>query len=761
MRVDHVLLTSPQIALEGVSLPAYIDSSKYGTTEELLFVYRKLSETQHQLREAEKELSSMETALDDLRKRVPDTKEHEQEILGAYKKMAAAQDKAASATKQYKASLGEKEALHVQVALLKKELDESRTTARQKEESSSQMASQVATLRREMDSMHRTLLRREEEAKLLSAKSNMLAQENDTILRSKAKLEVDCATLKSTLRGREHSLAESQRQVADLQKKLESSRFRSSGNFSVPPSLATSNNPLFAASPTSNSALVTPTAPGQSGPNSIKRSVLSMIGLGPPIPTAPQTLTQHHRQSSHSSSGQLETSSSQRILLDPSSEELSSAEPYSTDNGEIFKLTDDGVYLSPTSEQGSLSPIIARASLKPGEIQRRIELESSSLSTSPSSNGHSSPPTRMSESLPPESGSHSLISPSGSMSAIPSSSSSGELIFDAAAEARLLEIQRKLDGESSSTSWAASITPKYLQLPTVVSKTVKPSSAKTKIYCAALDVSGTKLLAGGELPLTLFDAVTGKQQRLYKGVSTITFATFDEKGELVLASSTDNTARVWFPGASSPCTINHPAEVHMASFYGSDKIATIARNRSLTLWDVHSNTSYKFNNSSSQKSIAYGLHVNPISNLIYTGHLDRKIRVYDTRKLSVVSQIDTAHTDGITSLQISLDGTKIYSTSRDNSICCYDTTNNRLLATYSTPKFAIDSNWSRAALSPTGDHIAVGSVNGSIFIWETASAKLVSSLSGSKNSVLGLAWNPASYSSLISYDDQGIITMWK
>lgn len=366
-------------------------------------------------------------------------------------------------------------------------------------------------------------------------------------------------------------------------------------------------------------------------------------------------------------------------------------------------------------------------------------------------------------------------SPSQSTLSTPGSSASSSMadlmVFDAAAEARLAEIQRRLDDANfSSSSLGSSLGGKsnadLVKLPTKVQTTIQAASkSKTSLLCLAVDPTGARFIAGGETPLTMYDALSGTGQRCFKGTTkTVTSVSWDEKGALILATGTDNTCRVWFPGHSTPCTIHHSAEVQMGCFLSSSRIATIARNRTLSVFDISassSSSSYKFVRSSSHKSTAYALCANPITSIIYTGHLDKQIRAYDSKRDATISSFDSQHTDAITGLQLSPDGSKLYSTSRDNTIRCFDVdSGNKLVAVFTSPKLSIQSNWTRAALSTTGAHIAVGSSTGHIYIWDTGSTKLVATLKGSNAAIIGVSWNPLHSNHLVSFDETGVISIW-
>lgn len=353
-----------------------------------------------------------------------------------------------------------------------------------------------------------------------------------------------------------------------------------------------------------------------------------------------------------------------------------------------------------------------------------------------------------------------------------SSSMVDMMVFDAAAEARLTEIQRKLDDSSlSSSSSLGSFSRKGsaepVKLPTKVQTTIQAGTkSKTSLLCLAIDPTGARFLAGGEAPLTMYDALSGTGQRCFKGsAKTVTSVSWDERGALCLATGTDNTCRVWFPAQTPPCTIHHSAEVQMACFLSQTRIATITRSRTLSIFDISatsSSSSYKFIRSTHHKSTAYALCANPLTSIVYTGHMDKQIRAYDSKRDVVVSAFDSQHSELITGLQLSPDGSKLYSTSRDNTIRCFDVdSGNKLVAVFTAPKLSLTSNWARAALSATGEYLALGSSTGQIFIWDTCSTKLVATLSGASNTaVSGVSWNPLHHNHLVSFDEAGIISIW-
>lgn len=331
-----------------------------------------MSETQRLLREAEDKYGMLRMRLEATQRMVPESKEFTEELMHAYRKMGAAQDAEMATQKLLKKSEATASSLLNQLTSSRSTLDDMKQMMATKDDLLVTSTAQIGVLRKDIDSMHRTLLRREEEAKLLTSKSNLLAQETDTLKRERAKVELDLLSLRHNLKARDATISELNKAKNELQRTIDAFRSRSThpsskaidSSYTTPTTTTSSSNvggnqPLnAAANSTSSFATLRASAPPPSNGNN---------GKALPHATGHQrshTSTDLSSQSHHDDGG---GSSS-----DPHSH------LYSTDGGDIFKLTDGDHNLNtspPPEWTDPLSYTAHGASLKPDEIQRRIEQE--------------------------------------------------------------------------------------------------------------------------------------------------------------------------------------------------------------------------------------------------------------------------------------------------------------------------------------------------------------------------------------------------
>ena len=132
-------------------------------------------------------------------------------------------------------------------------------------------------------------------------------------------------------------------------------------------------------------------------------------------------------------------------------------------------------------------------------------------------------------------------------------------------------------------------------------------------------------------------------------------------------------------------------------------------------------------------------------NEIYTGGIEGDIKVYDVRKKEVLYRM-TGHTDTITSLCTSPDSQTLLSYSHDGSAKTWDIKPfapvDRSLKTYSGAPVGVERNLVKASWDKKGERLTVGSGDGSVCIWDKATAKLLYKLPGHRGAVNDVRFSP-------------------
>lgn len=228
--------------------------------------------------------------------------------------------------------------------------------------------------------------------------------------------------------------------------------------------------------------------------------------------------------------------------------------------------------------------------------------------------------------------------------------------------------------------------------------------------------------------------------------SNASITSIDVESDAILASSNDYATRIWSlkddikrPYMLLGTLTGHSAKVNSAKFLGEPRqVASGSQDRTLKIWDIGRGACLKtYFAGSSCNDLVYNNYQ------LITGHFDAKIRCWDLKKPNdneSVSQI--VMQSKITSLDVSRDGTKLLCSLRDNTIKCLDLRKMEVLQTYSDEKFRIGTDTVRAKFSIDGQLISCGSQDGSLYIWDTATAKVEKILTGHSAVLVASCWSP-------------------
>ncbi|KAH1013197.1 hypothetical protein HUJ05_012219, partial [Dendroctonus ponderosae] len=131
----------------------------------------------------------------------------------------------------------------------------------------------------------------------------------------------------------------------------------------------------------------------------------------------------------------------------------------------------------------------------------------------------------------------------------------------------------------------------------------------------------------------------------------------------------------------------HSGKVMAAKFLGdASKVVTGSHDRTLKVWDLRS-IETKFAGSSCNDLVT----VDNAGSTIISGHFDKTIRFWDCRSESSANNI--VLNGKVTSLDLARG-------------------------------FKVGCDWSRATFSPDGQYVAVGSSDGSVYIWGVSTGKV-------------------------------------
>ncbi|GLV40291.1 Autophagy-related 16 [Carabus blaptoides fortunei] len=200
----------------------------------------------------------------------------------------------------------------------------------------------------------------------------------------------------------------------------------------------------------------------------------------------------------------------------------------------------------------------------------------------------------------------------------------------------------------------------------------------------------------------------------------------------------------------------HSGKVMAAKFLGEpSKVVTGSHDRTLKIWDLRSRACIetKFAGSSCNDLVTS----DGAGSTIISGHFDKRIRFWDARSESCAN--DIVLQGKVTSLDLTRDCNYLCACVRDDTLKLLDLRMNQIVLSFSSDGFKVGCDWARATFSPDGQFIAVGSADGSVYVWGVATAKVEAILKQHTSAVTATSWHPyGAY--LVSVDKAKNAIVW-
>jgi len=259
---------------------------------------------------------------------------------------------------------------------------------------------------------------------------------------------------------------------------------------------------------------------------------------------------------------------------------------------------------------------------------------------------------------------------------------------------------------------------------------------KALVYC----LEDTRLAtAGDEGIVTIWDAATGENLFTLALGGIIHALSASRDGTLLAAASEDGAVKVW--DCQSGDELSHlPRSVGMydLAFLADGSLATAGQDGVTRVWEALSGQLLL--SLPGHASTVIGVAGNPDGTRIATSGYDSTLRIWDALPGREVWTIP-AHQGIAWDAEYSPDGKTIASASVDGSVKVWDATTGDLRSSL-TPSRDTMMGFSSMAFSPDASRIAAGSLNGDIQVWDTLTEEPAGILSGHTNMVVDLAFSP-------------------
>jgi WD40 repeat protein len=255
------------------------------------------------------------------------------------------------------------------------------------------------------------------------------------------------------------------------------------------------------------------------------------------------------------------------------------------------------------------------------------------------------------------------------------------------------------------------------------------------ITSVAVSEDALRIVSGGhDNTAKIWEVATGILLRTLHGHSGPVYAVaFSPDGTHIITASHDKTMKLWTTSTGKLVrTFQHSGlydVVFSAGFSrNGDNVLSGTLDGTLRVWDVSTGKLIRTVKAHSKSLTSIALSD---SGRILTGSTDRTVKLWDGANGGLIRTF-VGHTDEVNSVSISRDGSRIVAGSDDQTLRIWDSRSGSLLLTLAgkggpaPPSGISEAKWRRVksvAISPDGSHVASGSFDGMIRLWDVSTGR--------------------------------------
>ncbi|KAL5724134.1 U5 small nuclear ribonucleoprotein [Ranunculus cassubicifolius] len=217
-------------------------------------------------------------------------------------------------------------------------------------------------------------------------------------------------------------------------------------------------------------------------------------------------------------------------------------------------------------------------------------------------------------------------------------------------------------------------------------------------------------------------------------------------GSQIISASADKTLRAWDveTGIQVKKMVEHSSFVNSCcpSRRGPPLVVSGSDDGTAKLWDLRQRGAIQ---TFPDKYQTTAVSFSDASDKIFTGGIDNDIKVWDLRRNEVTMTLQ-GHSDTITGMQLSPDGSYLLTNSMDCSLRVWDlrpyAPQNRCVKIFTGHQHNFEKNLLKCCWSPDGSKVTGGSADRMVYIWDTTSRRILFMLPGHNGCVNEVVFHP-------------------
>ncbi|KAK9828803.1 hypothetical protein WJX72_002152 [[Myrmecia] bisecta] len=284
-------------------------------------------------------------------------------------------------------------------------------------------------------------------------------------------------------------------------------------------------------------------------------------------------------------------------------------------------------------------------------------------------------------------------------------------------------------------------------------------------FALAFDRSGSRLASGGaDKTVKIWEPATGNQISVLHGMlETVLEVSFTCDQRQLVAAGSDSALRMWEvdSGRSKHTLTGHTAKVSSVDCSPTEATRAISAgtDRCMKIWDLQRGYCLR---TIICHSTCNSLRCTRDGAMICSGHFDGTLRFWDMRSPNkMVHEVSGLHAGAqLCSVAVGSHGGTVLTCGKDNMLKLVDIRTFQVQHSLRAPGFVVGTVWCTASMGPDERHVAAGSTDGSVFVWEVEKGEVVTTLKEpSAQSILATCWSPQG-TPLVSSDKAGLLMFW-